>query len=467
MASLGDPITPLPPKAEAAGRARAPSTGVKVQTQLPFAPTPKAGRHRAGSTAEAMFSQLEHGEGAPELVVGNEGCGLTVAACVPCGDGSKRGGGGGSSSSNSSRKSKPLMSSPAPSTPLSLPTTTTPAPLCKGFTKEGKACQNSVNGVGSGYCRWHGSQAGVQGSEGAAAAAAEEEARVARASEKKAGEHRAAVLATHRKVPVFVKVRGVEDIRVLQSKLGELVRDRSLQHRRRELHSRLGEGAYYTRARALRGACVSGSASASASGGGGVEGDVEVGAGEHLLEVDHTLECQILAHAIVQTSAFSEGGWLGAVDLQASRTHQQSHVVCAGLEPLFRIQNCVEDASLFNLRLMDKSLNVTKGGVIRNWLEGRYAGGEASVLTGLRAGFRKSTAVRSGLISQEEGDDLAANLHAALARVEAPYLERLEAAKDMPHSFAASLGERRAHGERFQGLCDTLHSLIDELECIE
>jgi len=183
--------------------------------------------------------------------------------------------------------------------------------------------------------------------------------------------------------------------------------------------------------------------------------------------VDHTLECQILGHAIVQTEAFSDGGWLQAVDLDASRTAQQSKVVISGLEHLFRIQNCVEDPTLFNLRLMDKSLNITKGGVIKNWLDGRYAGGEASFLTGLRAGFRKSTAVRSHLISEEEGDDLAVTLHSALSRVESPYLERLEAAGECPHSLASNLNERRAHKDRFSGLRDTIHSLIDELECID
>ncbi len=313
---------------------------------------------------------------------------------------------------------------------------------CAGRTSRGARCRVPVPREGSGFCHLH-----ARGARGAARPLAlrEAAARDGQRSARKDAAARAAALTLARKARVFVRVRGVESIARLQSRLSDLVRDHGARLRRDELRAALGEGAYYTRARAL-------SKAAPAEG--------------HL-EVDHVFECQMLGHAIVQTEAFHELGWLQAVDLSSARTHQPSGVVRSGLEALYNAQNCVDDASFFNLRLMDKSLNVTKGNVVKEWLAGRYAGGEAARLTGLRAGFRQSSAVRSALISPEEGDDLAAALHAAFTRVEGPYLERLEAARERVPATAATLAERTAHDRRYAGLCETVSLLLDELEAID
>jgi hypothetical protein len=169
----------------------------------------------------------------------------------------------------------------------------------------------------------------------------------------------------------------------------------------------------------------------------------------------------------VQTEAFHEGGWLQAVELDRPRTQQHAGVVASTLDGLYGIQNCVRDATLFNLRLLDESLNATKGQVVKHWLDGRYRGGEAASLTGLRAGFRQCAAVSHGLLTVEDGEELAAALRKEMAAVEGPYLDRLEAVRERPPSTAASLGERAAHDSRYGGLVETIQELLDELDSLE
>jgi hypothetical protein len=332
---------------------------------------------------------------------------------------------------------------------------------CRGQTVRGKPCGISVPKAGSGYCYLHGRQAAAaaasaeaaaspEGRRAASAALALREAaeREGARSAKKEAAARAGALVCSRKARVFLRVRGIDNIRVLQTRLGDMLRDLHARDRKAELRRALGEGAYYTRARAHK------------------PQHAPDAHGAHV-EVDHVFECQMLGHAIVQSEAFHELGWLQAVDLTLPRTHQPSGLVRSGLEGLFAVQNCTADASFFNLRLLDKSLNITKGGVVRNWLEGRYAGGEAAGLTGLRAGFRQSSAVRAGVITAEEGDELAAALRAAMGAVEAPYLDRLEALREAPPATAATLSERTAHSNRLAGLMESVQLLLDELDGIE
>ena len=335
---------------------------------------------------------------------------------------------------------------------------------CRGHTARGKPCGISVPKAGSGYCYLHCRQAAAAaataeaaaspaGRRAAAAALALREAaeREGARSGRKEAAARASALVCSRKARVFLRVRGIDNIRVLQTRLGDMLRDLHARDRKAELRQALGEGAYYTRARAHK------------------PQHAPAAAGEHgaHVEVDHVFECQMLGHAIVQSEAFHELGWLQAVDLTLPRTHQPSGLVRSGLEGLFAVQNCTGDGSFFNLRLLDKSLNITKGGVVRNWLEGRYAGGEAAGLTGLRAGFRQSSAVRAGVITGEEGDELAAALRAAMGAVEAPYLDRLEALRQAPPATAATLSERTAHSNRLAGLMESVQLLLDELDGIE
>jgi hypothetical protein len=323
---------------------------------------------------------------------------------------------------------------------------------CRGFTTKKKQCSIPVSKQGSGYCYLHGRQAlGKAASPAAALVLREAAEREGVRSARKEAEARAAAMVSSRKARVFVRVRGIASLRHLQSHLSDMVRDFGVRTRKEELKAKLGEGAFYTtRARAHK--------------------PRHTPTDHNHLEMDHVLECQMLGHAIVQTEAFHEGGWLQAVELHNSRTQQPSGVVKSTLEGLYGVQNCCgaeDDGTFFNLRLLDKSLNITKGGVVKNWLDGRYAGGEAAALTGLRAGFRQSTAVRANVISVEEGEELAAALRAAMAGVEAPYLQRLEGLQERPPATAATLSERTAHANRYAGLMETIQLLMDELESID
>ena len=99
---------------------------------------------------------------------------------------------------------------------------------------------------------------------------------------------------------------------------------------------------------------------------------------------------------------------------------KQAIVVKGALERLKEIQNCVGDETLFNLKMLNKSFNITKGAVIKKWLKGRVASPRISLQLqkALQDGFRKSTSVQKGIIETDEADELAAVLAQDLILVE-------------------------------------------------
>lgn len=249
-----------------------------------------------------------------------------------------------------------------------------------------------------------------------------------------------APLSPRRKAKVLARHRGVGDVERVERALGVLVRDAHLSARRGEVHAVHGGHGYSLRP-------WPGAAGAAVLAG--------------QLAVDHTWECQLVAHAIVRTPAFGAGGGgsiLGSVDVGAPRTRQAA-VVQAVLDPVFRIQNCVGDATLFNLRLMPQALNSTKGHVFTDWVATRRAGGGDAGAGDLGAllerGFRRSAAAERAELDAADAEDLARGIVVAIRGAAEGYSGRLTDA-------ASAVGDRGVRA-CFEGLAETLADVMCEL----
>ena len=249
------------------------------------------------------------------------------------------------------------------------------------------------------------------------------------------------------KQKVHVKIEGdaTMDMSSVQSLLTHLVRDGGISSRREDVVKTLGEDAYYLRPRQP----------AVANAKGKI----------HVDEVDHTFECQMAAHVILQTREFHP--LLRQLDLSGSSAadnlRSQPQVVQNALHDIKGIQNCTNDDTLFNLRLLNKSLNITKGHAIHRWLDSRSHAGEAKHLgrVELRDAYRRSAACTRHEIDHDEADELAARLSRHLVDAEDTYKQRL---KVLEENAGRANKEQRDLGARLRALQSTISDLQDEHE---
>lgn len=118
------------------------------------------------------------------------------------------------------------------------------------------------------------------------------------------------------KARVFVRVRGVRDLHLIEQTIGELVRDQGISKRRADIERLRGAQAYYTDIN-LRPATRAATAAAATAAKSHAVTAASGAATHDGVHVDHTFECQMLGHAVVQTEAFHARGaeWLRAIDL--------------------------------------------------------------------------------------------------------------------------------------------------------
>jgi hypothetical protein len=144
----------------------------------------------------------------------------------------------------------------------------------------------------------------------------------------------------------------------------------------------------------------------------------------HVPEIDHVIECQLVGHAIFQTQEFHDV--LTQLNMAAhaqckhiGKTSDQPFVVVNALRPIKEIQNCEGvEYNCFNLRLMSKSLNITKGQAITRWIESRlkWSEGKPFPRIDLQDAFRKCKALKNGEISESEAAKLAAEIQKSLIK---------------------------------------------------
>jgi hypothetical protein len=142
------------------------------------------------------------------------------------------------------------------------------------------------------------------------------------------------------------------------------------------------------------------------------------------------------------------------------------------LLPLKKIQNCDKDETLFNLKMMNKSLNITKGAAVKHWLEDRVVTASKSPTStsgarfnhlDLQQAYRKSSAVKNGIIDPDEADTLADILQRQLIIVEETYMDRLAQTVEMAVK-SNLVSDKRAHEERMNGLRSSIGDMLLEHE---
>jgi hypothetical protein len=276
------------------------------------------------------------------------------------------------------------------------------------------------------------------------------------------------------KKKVFLRVRGVESLKLVEKKISHLVRDSSISAMREKVLSVRGEEAFYTnkrlgpRTRSMAKAAADEAISA-ATGASDILVPTHTRTNRQSMHVDHTFECQQLAHCIVQTEAFHESNaiLLSTVDInvQSDVLSRQPIVVKNFLTPLYSVQNCSGDPTLFNLRLLDDSLNETKGQVVKSFISSRYDDATHNrEKYGLRSYFRECAAVKDGRFSKEDADDLASIISKDMSSISDIYCKRLEEKGKTPmYTIYSSPAARSQQDRRIDGLCESIYSLCSEL----
>lgn len=145
-----------------------------------------------------------------------------------------------------------------------------------------------------------------------------------------------------RKHKVTVRLVDHNSQQMLRTALDECLRERALRKRTLPiLKEHYGEGCYYLRHTEARASSL---------------------AAEHYfdVQVDHTFECQLIAHAVVQCPDYTE--ILRQYDHQVKNNllTKQGFVVQGALKPVYDIQNNIHETELFNLRLLHPTLNMAK-----------------------------------------------------------------------------------------------------------
>jgi hypothetical protein len=264
------------------------------------------------------------------------------------------------------------------------------------------------------------------------------------------------------KKKILIKIQGAGhlDAHAVQSLLRELVRDRAISRRLtvakvKDAVEDQGERPYYLKELHERRAVAN------------ANGHV------HVHEVDHVFECQLVGHAIFQTQEFHDV--LTQLNMAAAdrckhinKTSLQPFVVVNALRPIKEIQNCDGDGyNCFNLRLMSKSLNSTKGHAIKRWIESRQKWSEGkplphNVRVDLQDAFRTCKALENGEIDRKEADDLAAELQKSLIKAATDFEGFLKkrAAGELNHSKK----DYRDLAKRLDKLKETIGDLRNEFE---
>ena len=171
----------------------------------------------------------------------------------------------------------------------------------------------------------------------------------------------------------------------------------------------------------------------------------------NVLEVDHTLECQFIAHCIMQTEVLRP--LLTQVVLTSKAMSGQTEIVKAFLKPIKDIHNCVNTANVgtFNLHLLEKNFNLCKGKATTDFIDRQYSkkGGPIN----LEHYYKLSNVVKDGLM---DADDLAMKMEGLILNVEHQYVQHLS-------NTQTTLAVNTVHQIRMENLTETIKQVIDKM----
>ena len=139
----------------------------------------------------------------------------------------------------------------------------------------------------------------------------------------------------------------------LHAKLGDLLRDGGISAKMQAVQKAWGPGDYYlrsTRARVQR-----------------IDTDAEK------LQVDHSFECQLLAHSLETTAEFRDVLRNLDVTVRSEALSRQPMAVANALGPLYATHNGGAEYNCFNLRALSAEVNSKKGQCYRAFLNRQRA----------------------------------------------------------------------------------------------
>jgi hypothetical protein len=170
------------------------------------------------------------------------------------------------------------------------------------------------------------------------------------------------------------------------------------------------------------------------------------------IDVDHTFECQFLAHAIVQAPETHDV--LRQISLSSTRTGQPM-VVQGLIDPLYEIQNSSEGRCM-NLKLLDKDTNIHKGAAGRNFIQGFVDEEFPTFGSCLRDQFVHTTAVEKRMIS---ADALVRKFESELLSIETAYVDAVMDAQ-VPAAITGAAERRRATA-RYEGVGEAVKTVYE------
>ena len=172
------------------------------------------------------------------------------------------------------------------------------------------------------------------------------------------------------------------------------------------------------------------------------------------LEVDHTLECQLISHCIMQTKELHP--LLKQINI-LNKKKDQTEVVKAFLNPIYDIQNGANQspAGTFNLHLLEKSVNVLKGSATTDFIRRQYS--EHSGEKGGPVNFEKYFKQASGVVQgRNDADMLAGNIEKLVQNIEYKYTDNLL-------HLSNNLATKKDHDKRMLALTETINQVFDKM----
>ena len=173
------------------------------------------------------------------------------------------------------------------------------------------------------------------------------------------------------------------------------------------------------------------------------------------IEVDHVFECQLISHCMMQTKELRSV--LGQVDVNFPRGGQDG-VVQNLIDPIYNVHNWSDQGKddVFNLRFMEKNLNILKGSAFTDFLRRQKSTlpGEKGGPIDFESAFANASVVRErGIITAEA---IASKVETAVKDIECPYIWHLKQRLNSNVSV-------RDHEVRMEALGETINQVFDRM----
>jgi hypothetical protein len=192
------------------------------------------------------------------------------------------------------------------------------------------------------------------------------------------------------------------------------------------------------------------------NGGGGPKKDFYLGTASKSIEVDHVFECQLLSHCIAASEDVTTFLKRQAT-MTSSKLSEQPIVIQNFLQPVYDAQNGQKNHHIveepFNLRLMDKSLNIYKGKAYTSFLKDTRAGR-------IRPTMQESLLSCKSYADREDREAICGKILSELGSVHSEYESYIDAIED---SYGAQADTVSKHRAKYVSIKSEINELYDQM----